>query len=355
MNTVAPVPTSAAALRDAWRSLRASEPRLRIRDAASRLGATEAQLLATGCGDGVVRLDAPWATLLTRFAELGPVMALTRNDDAVIETDGAYSRVEDFGAMGQVLDPGIDLRLFLHRWKSGFAVREEARGEDRRSFHFFDAHGTAVHKVYLRDGSDAEAWARLVAEFASADQEPEHPVEPARAATPERPDAQIDRDGLRAAWEAMQDTHEFFGLLGRFGVARPQALRLVGRDLAFRVPTDALQRTFERCAAAELPVMIFVGSPGVIQIHTGAVHRLVATGPWFNVIDPGLDLHVRADRVAAAWVVRKPTADGHVSALELFNAAGETILLVCGKRKPGQEESGAWRGILAALPEQMRD
>ena len=42
------------------------------------------------------------------------------------------------------------------------AVRFRRHGS-RRSLQFFDAHGTAVHKVYLTDASDVAAYERLIA------------------------------------------------------------------------------------------------------------------------------------------------------------------------------------------------
>ena len=59
--------------------------------------------------------------------------------------------------------------------------------------------------------------------------------------------------------------------------------------------------------------MIFVSSRGCIQIHTGEVRKLLPMGPWFNVMDPNFNLHLREDHVASAWVVKKPTTDGVVN------------------------------------------
>ena len=73
-------------------------------------------------------------------------------------------------------------------------------------------------------------------------------------------------------------------------------------------------------------------------------------GPWVNVLDPGFSLHLREDRVAQTWLVRKPTADGIVTSVELFDAQGETIAMFFGERKPGTPEIAPWRELLAALP-----
>jgi putative hemin transport protein len=72
-------------------------------------------------------------------------------------------------------------------------------------------------------------------------------------------------------------------------------------------------------------------------------------GPWFNVLDDSFNLHLREDRIASAFVVWKPTDDGVVTSLELFDAEGELIASLFGKRKPGQPEDEAWRALVAGL------
>ncbi len=48
-------------------------------------------------------------------------------------------------------------------------------------------------------------------------------------------------------------------------------------------------------------------------------------------------------------MVRKPTEDGEVTAVEVFNEMGEIIVQFFGKRKPGNPELQEWRDIVAAL------
>jgi putative hemin transport protein len=164
-----------------------------------------------------------------------------------------------------------------------------------------------------------------------------------------RPDITVDVQGLRRAWLAARDTHDFFEMLQRFEVAWAQALRLVGSDLALAVDPGALAWVLERAAAAPLPIMVFVGNRGAIQLHSGPERTVRPTGPWLNVLDPGFNLHVRADHIASAWVVRRPTIDGVVTSVELFDAAGEIIALLFSKRKPGQPEAPAWRALTEEL------
>lgn len=95
--------------------------------------------------------------------------------------------------------------------------------------------------------------------------------------------------------------------------------------------------------------MIFVGNDGIIQIHTGEVERLSEARGWFNVLDERFNLHIKQNGIASAWVVKKPTSDGIVSSLELFNKNGESVALFFGKRKPGAPENEEWRKLLAGI------
>jgi len=329
-----------------WARLREAEPRLRVRDAAHRLAVSEAELVASL--PGATRLRPDWAALLQGLHEAGEVMALTRNDNCVHERHGRYEQVSVSGPMGLVLGEDIDLRLFLRNWKHALHVPAGNPGSPRGSVQVFDAAGEAVHKVFATDATLEGALDRLAA--ALRDEAPAAlRAEPRAPRAAPRPDAEIDAAGLREAWAGLRDTHDFFPMLRRFDVARRQALRLSGPQWARRLPPAAIERSLSAAAAAALPIMIFVGNHGCIQIHTGPVRRLVPMGEWFNVLDPAFNLHLRTTGLHEAWLVRKPTEDGVVTSLEGFDAEGEVVLMLFGKRKPGQAEDPAWRALAEGM------
>lgn len=337
--------TDPAHLRHRWTELRTARP-LRNREAAALLGVTEAQLVASLCGERVTRLAGDFGALLQRLPALRQVMTLTRNEACVHEKTGRFEEVSRTGPVGLVLGTDIDLRVFLDRWQHGFLVDEPGPGP---SLQFFDASGEAVHKVYLRDPQSRGSWDALVAEFMAPSQSPLQPVEPPRPRPSEKADSEIDVTGFRAAWAGLKDTHDFFGMLRRFGVTRTQALRLAEAQFAWPVPVDAATRLLEAAAADGQPIMVFVGNPGCIQIHTGPVARVERRGDWINVLDPDFNLHLREDLVTAAWLVRKPTVDGIVTSVELFDARHELIAQFFGARKPGLPERPEWRALAARL------
>jgi putative hemin transport protein len=341
-------PTIDVPLRVRVAALRAERPGIRARDAAAALGTSEAELVAAGCGGTAERLAGPWHELIGALPSLGPVMALTRNEYAVHEKTGRYDKISFSGTHGLALDRDIDLRLFLDHWHHGFAVTEETRSGLRRSLQFFDADGTAVHKIYLIAESDAQAYATLLGRHRNDDQAPQLTIRP-KAPAP-RAAAFADAETLHKRWDALQDTHDFYPMLRDLALDRIAAFRLVEGRYTERATTGSFRRALEMAAADQAPVMVFVGSPGVIQIHTGPVATLKEVGPWFNVLDKGFNLHLRQDGIAGAWIVRKPTRDGIVTSLEIFDAQDNQIAWLFGQRKPGEPERSDWRALVERLP-----
>ncbi|HRJ72304.1 MAG TPA: ChuX/HutX family heme-like substrate-binding protein [Terrimicrobiaceae bacterium] len=337
-------------LKARWEALREQKPKLRIRDAAAELGVSEAELLATGCGANVTRLAGDWTQVIKDLTTLGRVMCLTRNEHAVHERYGEFLQTDFFHGMGQVVGPDIDLRLFLSGWHHGFAVTDMTPDGERQSLQFFDASGEAVHKVYLQKESNYGGYGVLINKYRSPDQSTEQSVVPTAPPRPELPDAEIDTAGFQKAWLEMKDTHAFFVIMQQFRVAREQALRLAPEGYARRVSSGSTRRMLEAASASGTPIMVFIGNRGCLQIHTGAVKNIKMFGDeWLNVLDEDFNMHLRDTAIASAWVVRKPTVDGDVTSLELFDAKGNNVVIFFGKRKPGEPEDAAWRSITASL------
>lgn len=334
-------------LSDRYAALKEEEPKLRIRDAADRLGVSELELVVLD--PRTTRLRPAMRDWLRGLPGVGRAMALTRNPWCVHERRGAWSEPSFHGpGIGLVVGADIDLRLFMRSWAHlVHTVVDNARGP-LRSFQVFDAHGQAVHKVYATADTDLAAWEALVGDLADAEPEP-LAVTPAAPVTLPEP-GPLDVDAFREAWAALKDTHDFFPMLRRFDVHRLHAMRAVGAPWARPVDgVAAVRSVLEGAAADGHAIMVFVGNPGAIQIHTGPVERIVERGPWINVLDPDFDLHLRLDAIAEAYAVRKPTEDGDVHSLELYAEDGSLIAQLFGARKPGIPEDPAWTARVAGL------
>jgi len=338
-------------LKSQWEALKAENPHLRIRNAAEQLNVSEAELVAASTGETVTRLRPDFAAILTEVEKLGKVMGLTRNDECVHERKGVYLN-PDFSSpfAGLFVGEDIDMRIFFMHWDKAFAVSETSEHGDRKSLQFFGKDGLAIHKIYLTKDSNAEAFDALVEQFKSENQSQEETTVEVPLIIDEKPDADIDVAAFQEAWNGLKDTHAFFGMLKKFGVTRTQALRLAPNEhFAKKVDNNAVVKMLEGAAESKLPIMCFVGNRGNIQIHTGLLRKTMWHNQWFNVMDPDFNLHLDTSKIAQSWIVRKPTEDGEVTALEIFNEMGEIIVQFFGKRKPGIPELQEWRDLAATL------
>lgn len=336
-------------IRTKMNEIKAKSPKIRARNMAEQIGVSEGALIAAQVGGNVIRLKDEMQDILTNLESLGEVMALTRNEACVHERHGVYAGGEfsKHGPMtiGLFNTPDIDLRLFMMHWKFAFAVNEGGRD----SLQFFDKAGHAIHKIYVTDASNKVEFDKLVQCFQNEEQSDEIQVQPYDGKSADLPDSEIDWEGLRLAWENLGDVHNFFGMLRKFKVGREQAFRKIGADFAYEVKLNSARHILELARDSACEIMVFVGNKGCIQIHTGKVEKLVEHGPWFNVLDPNFNLHLNEEQIAHIWVTKKPTEDGIITAVEVFDHDSEIIATFFGKRKPGQPELTLWREIVHEL------
>lgn len=332
-------------------ALRAGAGPLDDRTVAGRLGVPEAALLEARCEEGGALRLAPSAgpegfgALFPGLPALGEIRAVCRNATCVHEKIGVLPEPAIDGPIGMTVG-AIDLRLFFQHWRFGYAVTE-ATGD---SLQFFDASGGHILRIDSGPQTDRVAFADLVTAFAS----PHIPAAcfaPSVVAPVEQPDSSIDVEGLRAAWREQRQTNLFFSLMKRFSVTRAQAMRLVGADLARPVAPSSVATLLHGVAEAGIPILAFCGNRGCLQIHAGPICTVLATPPMLAVRDKAFTLTLDERGVTSAFVVRKPSVQGDVHSLELYDASAEVVLQIFGDRPPQGPERADWRALTASLPD----
>ena len=337
-------------IRENYERLKSTRSNMRARDIARELDISEAELLTSRIGKEIIKLDGDWAELIRCTPSLGRVMALTRNDSCVHEKHGEYDNISIGPGHGLVLNHDIDLRLFMSHWHFGFAVSETVASGKRHSLQFFDINGEAVHKIYIPKGDNLRAYKAIVSKFRSANQTEEISIHKLPNVKKDMPDGNVDIENFISHWTNLKDTHHFFGLLNEFGVGRRQSMRLAEGRFTRQLDNNCLHGALDRAVADGTSIMCFVGNPGCIQIHTGKINKIVIMGPWLNILDPGFNLHLNQTSVESIWAVEKPTSDGTVTSLEIYDQSGFCFCQFFGERKPGKKELPGWQQIVASIP-----
>ncbi|MHC8947424.1 hemin-degrading factor [Sphingobacterium hungaricum] len=330
-------------LKENYDTFKLENPKVRIRDAAKTLGVSEAELVATNPDN--ILLNSDIEGMLKQIKDFGYVMALTRNEDAVHERKGTYTKATFNAHVGLVVNPDIDLRLFMYNWKYAFAVNEN----NRKSIQFFDTRGEAIHKIYLTEKSDEQAYQLFIDQF-KADPTSEISTDSnPKAVVKETPDNEIDVESFQKEWLGLTDTHNFFGILKKHTVSRRQSMRLAPANHAIQIPVADVEKLLNTISDSDAEIMIFIGNKNMIQIHTGKAKKIVRTGPWINILDEEFNMHLRDEAIESLWIVKKPTDLGLVHSVEAYDKEGNLIVQFFGKRKPNIPEREDWRGIIQTL------
>jgi putative hemin transport protein len=367
---LAALPAGAASLQERYEALRAEQPKLALRDAAAKLDVSEAELLvSTGLGKTVTRLqegDNVPREIMRRALDLGKVMALTRNDNGVLERTGVATRLkpqEEITGLdadkekerearlrniaGGYLGGEIDLRFSFRNWKYAFAVVQPGKdGNVTRSLQFFDASGTAVHKLYVKSEAGVAVFDKIAADFRNPVQSADLKVAAAPVKPAQKPDSAVDVKEFRLAWNELNDVHQFNRLLSEFGLTREQGLRLGPPDKVQKIAPQAVRQLLEQAAKQQIDIMAFLGNGGATQIYSGKINKVQEAGGYFNVLDPEFNLHLRDSAFVSAYIVKR----AGVVDVEFYDKDGNEVVSFFGVRSREHPVPQAWIDLTAALP-----
>lgn len=339
-----------------YQQIKQQFPDKHARDLANQLNITEAELLYHRVGyDDAKRLSGNLPELLHALSTIGQAKAITRNDYVVNIQTGLYDNPRFSDHAGLFLNPGqLDLRMFFAQWDSMFTLTEQIGNEIRHSIQFFDKNGDAIHKVYTCEHTDMNVWQDIIAHYTSTDNPPLQLDTVLSFSDNEISDE--TKQQIEQQWRDMSNVHQFFTLLKAHNLSRQQIFRIVSNELAWQVPTNSLSQLLSLAHQAKNEIMLFVGNRGCVQIFTGVINKLSSLRiessqtDWLNASSNDFNLHIIENGISECWVTRKPTQDGFVTSLEVFDNQGNQIIQMYGQRTEGVPEQALWNQQILSLP-----
>lgn len=309
---------------------------------------SEADIMAARCGQQAKRLQPHWPTLLTHLSRLGPTLFVTRHGNTSHEKLLHLYKIALSGNVASIHDQDGSLELDLSHWHCGFALHE---GDDPHSacisLHFFDIHGKLLHSIYPMLSS-MELGTAFLNKLYSADQTPQEFLLPPTQLR-RRSRATVDTASLTVHWRHLQNCQAIPVILQKHQVSRLQALQALPPEFATPAARTAFQTLMQQTVERNMPVELSLFNPGVRQTHRGLLENHRGDGfanrshdAWFRLNLDSLDLH-------SAWVVHKPTANGMVSSLELYNHHGEPVLMLSDMPNAGLPQTLEWQSLLYNL------
>lgn len=298
-----------------------------------------------------VRLQGEFAPLLKRLAALGNLTEVTSNSSALLEKDNVSGVLYVQNEIEFAPTEAMHLRIVYSHWEHGYALEEYDAGTNtyRHSLQFFDRHGSMMHKIVLHDSSDIASFKQLVSQHAATEQ-----FMPAQLILPQDGHADseiknIDVNALRAEWAHTHNHKDFLRHQEIFDRQRLRKLRLAGKAFAYQVANDSARVILQRMTEFGTAVMAQVGNAGIVQTYYGKIKNIRIKDSRMKIMNSGFRMLLREDHIDSVWVAKKPTTDGIITSLELFNRQGMHIASFLSKKDNGQPEPHEWRESIMRL------
>lgn len=294
-----------------------------------------------------VALRPDFVTLFERLPNLGEIETLVTNCAVCYQQKGQYSPARWQRSTGLVLNPrAIDQRLFSAEWQSLYATQSDSAN----ALQIFDKQGLSVMVIRPTASTNLVEWQKIIEDFRWNN--PDKPLYQAKdSLNYAPPNPQLAKD-VEQQWRAMTDVHQFFGLLRQHNLSRQQAFRLVPNDLAYQVDKLAVVSLLGKVCSERNEIMIFVTNTGCIQIFTGSLQHITSQEGLLKITANQSTITINTDQISESWLSRKPSGEGHVTSLELFNIEGDQIAQFYGQRTEGMSEQTTWRRQVEALTPQ---
>lgn len=344
---------------------KAKTPMLFPTEGAKLLGISELTLLLASPFTQYIGTDCP--AVLAQLEQFDELLSIVRNDNAVHEKIGQYKNLKISPKMALMVNVGgLDLRYFMSHWQHMLALTDTNNPDKPTySIQFFDECGNAINKVFLQSTTPEQItlWQNMIetaAKQASTYVDLESPennknsqicLEKNAANTSDWQQKTLDPDAivsLQQQWQAMTNIHQFHGILQNLGIDRASSYHYAPQNQAIALQPNAVEAMLNLVKQQDCPLMTFVGNTGVVQIQTGKVSHIKRMGDWINILDKDttqFTLHLNDTAIRQLWVVKRPTSDGIVTCVEVFDQAGNTIVSFFGQRLEGETELASWRQV----------
>ncbi len=338
-------------LQEDLKHLLSEKPKLRVREQARELGISEAERLCLELGKKVTLLQWEFKEILKSLANLGEVMALTRNETCVHELYGIFKPLKVVEEKASVCNDKLDLTFALDRWGYALAVKAEKKSGPIYSFQFFDRYGNAAHKVYLMDKSKIDAYKTIKEKFTTSQQVPML-LEKGKGTFPEDKCYPLGAiKSFQADWLKARDFKEFNAVVKKYKVARLQALHHAPEGLALPIGIDNLEGILHRLIEQQIAVKITSSNSSARQSMSGHIHHLKRADNWLNILDNGFNLHIDTERLASAWLIELPQGNDNRAQIEIYDIDDNCVLSIGEAGKQERAHKELWKSLLNFINE----
>tara|TARA_B100001115_G_C15819194_1_gene407109 strand:- start:467 stop:1417 length:951 start_codon:yes stop_codon:yes gene_type:complete len=282
-----------------WESLLKNDNNLRIRDAASKLGVSEAELLSTEIGDTTSYLSIDnYYEFFKNILKLNKVMFLVRNDFVVHEkiiTALSYILKENY-IMSKDGNRLIDVNF--NNIKYAFFQKKKHKKIELKSFQLFDNNGNSIIKIYLKDDNH-------------------NPFDKIAEKYKKKYLYELQSQDLTLQNNSNYYTFQDINVFYKQRQTNSHSHKIAGKN--FRSIID-------KVSDYKIKIQIILVSKNIIQYHEDKLIKIVDYGPWYNILDKNFNLHILEKKIHHLEIHNLSTSEIDYHLINVLDENDNTIL-----------------------------
>ena len=256
-------------LKEKWADLVSANKKIRIRDAAKQLNVSEAELLSTSISKDIFLLSIKdYSSFFKEILCLDKIMLLIRSDFVVHEKiiDAKSVEIKNNNFIYKDRDSTHLLNFDTNLFKYSFYESRKNQKINLKSFQFFNSHGNAVLKIYLK-GDNSKKFSEIALKHKI-----KHSFE-----LPSSGNCSSKLQNLNLK----NDVDLYFKNISK-------EFKKTKCDLK----KNPLREILINASKSQTPIQIHALGLGTIQYHKDTIKKVIDYGPWINIIDKNFNLHV---------------------------------------------------------------
>ena len=283
-------------LKSEWKKFRSKNKNIRIRDAASKMGVSEAEILSTEIGDSVSYLSiSDFSIFLKDILCADKLMILIRNKIVVHENIIESKNVKLVENQIVDMDGLIILDFNSSHFKYAFFQNKLHARRQLRSFQIFNNKGDAVVKIYLKS-KDMDIFDNIALKY-----------------------------GSKYNYELQSGVHpnhliEEYQYIDFYFDKNNNIPEIV------EISNQSLRILLNSASNMKLPIQIHGLGLGSVQYHRDIVKNIVDYGPWLNVIDKKFNLHVLESEISKSTLNMFTINNQKYFVIDFFDSENNHVL-----------------------------
>lgn len=282
-----------------------------------------------------IPLKTNFIAIFEHLAKLGKVSTTLFSNSLNHTVQGKFADMHSRNNTLMHFHPNIDTRLFTAKWRYVYATEQDKIV----CLHFFSRYGDLIYRVCSTSLEQYPQLKKFISKYASKETSSPDITESFTKPKHAKP---INKELLTEQWATMTNVHQASKIFKYNGNDPITVYTALGKNYALKISAVKLIDFFSIIAKHQLNLMMFSRNYAAVQCYVGSISKLICFDGKIEISITDFNFIMRVSQLGDIWLITKPTDNGFVNSINIFDKTGNENLILTDKRTKSEPESDSW-------------